>query len=552
MAVEWGRSCYESEWFLFRDAPAQSTRGRYYFAPEGTPFYPGRHHLSSRNWHDSNWRHEVVLGESLASEHVWDAGELPFVQLRTLPVGNADCLADGAKIANAIPGIDAIDGFLPACVLPTEAIERTWQEISSYDECATQRTHAFLVEALMNQDEAEIRRLILEWLGDVPSVQVFFQTPFFPGMIVVYTERWTALVIDGTRNFQQFALQAFSFVEGPTDFGDVATVPLWSAAQGYLAGLLGTIAGLDVSRLMCVGYSYGAACALLMAVRMKAADPAREIRYLTFGCPKIGNAAFLRRVRECEGVTLVNDDDIIPVMPPDRLTLLPALTFFALPILLVYTEWLRPPNAWLIDRSGNVKRSELPLLDSATLIALITLVLAQRDLPPIDGHFIQEYARRLGVGCPAACWPINEQVNEIITFPNNVLALQKPSPHKGKLLLSAGNHITPPNHSCATAMLLDLETDYVFPALPAGIYWYKVPVVNGQRYFCKVTTTGTWLGQVSASVACPPTNTIGFLDNGTFFAPCLSDFAPFDGFFFLVLNPIPNAFTLRFGAGFCP
>ena len=48
MAVDWLRSCYQSEWALFKDAPTTLIRGRYYFSPPKTGFYAGTTLLASR------------------------------------------------------------------------------------------------------------------------------------------------------------------------------------------------------------------------------------------------------------------------------------------------------------------------------------------------------------------------------------------------------------------------------------------------------------------------------------------------------------------------
>ena len=69
------RSCFSSSWRLFRDSD-QETPGRYVFAPEGTPCYPGAHNLWSRDW-VSDEMEGAELGEVADAQRLYSLGASP-------------------------------------------------------------------------------------------------------------------------------------------------------------------------------------------------------------------------------------------------------------------------------------------------------------------------------------------------------------------------------------------------------------------------------------------------------------------------------------------
>lgn len=101
-AVEWVRSCFESEWRLFFNRLDVKTRGRFYFVPEGTPFYPGQHYLESRDW-TSDEREGFTLGEVEGARRKYSKGSLglPHPPIRLL--GSEGCLRSGESYPPVVP-----------------------------------------------------------------------------------------------------------------------------------------------------------------------------------------------------------------------------------------------------------------------------------------------------------------------------------------------------------------------------------------------------------------------------------------------------------------
>lgn len=93
-AVEWSRSCFTSSWRLFRNRPDVLTSGRFFFAPDDTPFYPGAHLFFSRDW-VSDEIGEDWLGEVKGASRRYSKGSLGLPHPPPILVGERRCIAEG-------------------------------------------------------------------------------------------------------------------------------------------------------------------------------------------------------------------------------------------------------------------------------------------------------------------------------------------------------------------------------------------------------------------------------------------------------------------------
>lgn len=485
LAVEWLRSCYASSWQLFRNRPDVRTPGEYYFSPEITPFYSGRHNLGSATWRDINHPQQVILGE-IVGPRSWRHGDLPVVAVRESAIGQADCLQFGESIDDTVPARDLVDGFPPLCVLTVEEEDTNWEEVSSYESCATQRIYAALLVMLYEGDEENIRKTILDWLG--PSVVVTFRphTGLFPGVITMRQGSWLAAVLDGTQNAQELALQAFIFPVGPSNFGAYSSHPFWNAAGNVIYPLLEAAGMTADQRFFICGHSYGAATAYNLLARFRHWRPDRELRYLTFGCPKVGDERLINLIRACDGISIINDSDFVTILPPDRITLEPFFTLFPVPILMLYTEWLRPPHQFLLTIEGEFVAGAVPFLDYFSLLALLLEVFEGRTLDPSIPHRMPEYVGRLQIKCPDEEWPINSETQKDITFPMECLVLNGNKKPRGALIFH-GIPIPVPGSSCAVAAAFPADTVYTGTVTGSIGDWWSVPFVVGKTY--RITMT---------------------------------------------------------------
>jgi len=482
MAVEWVRTAYQGQWLLFQDSDKISY-GRYVYTDPDTPHYPGFHNLGSATWDDANWHHETILGEVRGIPRVWDDGSPPIVKVRASAKGTAECLADGELAVNSVDAHACIDGYIPQCIVPVDELKELFELASEYRLCSLQRIYTFLIAALYDDDEDAIELAVLDWLGILPTVKIHIANGVKPGVITITTDTWQIAVFDGTRNFQQVALQALAFVVGPTSYGTYSTADLWYESATYGIDKM-TEDGLAADKMLFLcGHSYGGAVALNIATRLKQANPDQLIRYLTFGCPKIGDARFARLLENMLGVNLVNDDDLVTILPPDRTTLLPVIPLLPFTGLQVYTEWKRPPSVVGITLAGELLPDVRPFIDTDQLANIITRSISGLTIAPISGHRILEYDRRLLIGCPDDCWPLDEDTNFDITTPSELMAfLPLALEPKGKLILHGMPIPGVPGQECTTSLEIPLATWHTF-YIPSNISaWLHAMSVAGSNH----------------------------------------------------------------------
>jgi hypothetical protein len=151
--------------------------------------------------------------------------------------------------------------------------------------------------------------------------------------------------------------------------------------------------------IMLAGHSYGGAVALIIAARLRFSSSTVQIRYLTYGCPKIGDERLIRLLQLCEGFDIANDGDVVTILPPDLRTVTPVELIVGLPSLLRYVAWERPPHQMLMRDDGTIAPRLATLIDTTTLLFMVQKVIALLPLEVISAHFIGTYIQRLALRC---------------------------------------------------------------------------------------------------------------------------------------------------------
>lgn len=389
-----------------------TTRGRYYFSPPGTPFVPGVTHLGSRRWHDANWTHVVNLGEQLDAHQTFQTGRAPPLLPGNRIVGSLQCIADGESPEDFIDPDELIDGFPPQCFAGADAADLLWQRASALGRCSVQRFYARMIDFLYVDNGTEIVNGFHELLNELVQVTVHAGNDTMPAVATVVTPTFSIAVVDGTRNFQQIALQALTSIRRPTNRGELSTIPLWWDASQWVHDHL-VADGADATKpVLLAGHSYGGAACLILAARYRHANEDRVVKAITFGTPKPGDIRLIALLHRCETWNFANDSDLATVFPPDAETLLPVMIALGAPQLAVWTEWERPPHVRVMDAMGHLSPGPPPLLDFSTLLAIAEDVLAFETISPIQGHSITTYINRIETRCGQPEWPVTEEMTE--------------------------------------------------------------------------------------------------------------------------------------------
>jgi pimeloyl-ACP methyl ester carboxylesterase len=309
-------------------------------------------------------------------------------------------------------------------------------------------------------------------------------------MVTIVAEDWSAIAIDGTRNFQQLALQGLYSLQGPEDFGAFSSLRLWyDAATRAIEALEDD--GYDNGKpLFVTGHSYGAAVALLVAARVKLASRGTFIRYLTFACPKPGDARLIDVIRRCAGYSIRNTGDIVTVVPFSELQFWNFVPFYGAAALYGLARWEQPPEGYLQHDDGTLEaRGEI---NPATAVVADILADAFRNvnLAPVQAHRLPEYQRRLALRCNEPIWPVNDDVLEdcegCTPTPFGWLDLggQVPQPFKGALILGKA---IPFNNACNRAFPFTFGEEIILDGDFPLSRWWKIPVPNGTLIHCRIT-----------------------------------------------------------------
>jgi len=331
-------------------------------------------------------------------------------------VGTLACLAQGETPDDQFPMDQLEDGYPPLCFVPLETSEELWQLASSFNRCSLQRFYAAVLDWMYADDPIKIVEGFTELLG--PDVQILFHpvVGIMPAVVTVIHPTFSICVCDGTRNFQTLATQAFQSVRRPTNFGSLGTLPLWYEASQHAHDFLTADGASPSTPIFFAGHSYGAATAMVLAARYRYANPLRTIRYITYGAPKPGNQRLIDLVTSCAGINLANHDDLVTMIPPDQLTLLPVMIALSAPSLAVWVDWLRPPNQVRQDVDGSLHVNELFSMDFSTLYAMAERVLNNQSLDVMNGHKVTEYFRRITQRCDTVSWPINSEILDLLDY----------------------------------------------------------------------------------------------------------------------------------------
>jgi len=373
--------------------------GRFYRAPEGTPFAPVGHWITSRDW-ERDKNDPAPLGE-YSGPRGKDRGLPPNRLPELVIVGTKRCIERGGGGGEAVTGGDDFGSFLPlACYKPPSgaAGERI-------KKCPDKALFAAAMSKVWSGGWAAAAAAIL---GEGTDTHLYENdtNSIFSSYGIAKRGRECHIYIDGTRNLSQVLLQAYHLTAGPTNQGPFEAAEIyWQNANRILdrASLIGCG---TCDRWVLIGHSYGGATAAVAAAMLRVANPLRDIAVMSEGAPRAGGRRLIEVLRSVDQRHYRRPLDPIPLLPPQSTSGLSG--FDAVFLLIAFTQWA----AWggfydyestfvlLPDGSLGEENFNPPSSDLMSTIAL--QLWNNTAVASYAEHWLTAYERELALACGIA------------------------------------------------------------------------------------------------------------------------------------------------------
>lgn len=390
------RSCFQSQWRLFTN-PDVLVKGRFVFAPPGTPASPVPTWLTSRDWTDDDYSPWLPHGEYDGPRKYW-SGRGPARYPPAVVIGRAACFAEGDDPADLSPG--TLDGYDLRCwqlaPVPPDPLVIQWDVTSP----GHQLILAELINLLyVNPPAAEARLQQLLGPGSVVSVVPNSASPT-PGTLIGIQGNLVVIVTSGTSNPQQWALQPLTSLSGPVNLGTFSTLPFWYQAASAVQNRLFTLGVPANARYVLAGHSMGGAISHILAARYLVTTPAENLQIFTLGCPQPGDERLANLTRSLTQVNFINTGDVVTAVPPSGALFDWLAWLIPSDIARGWTRWRTPTNRIGLSPAGD-RTVNPPTTDSYTLsFQLVREALLGQPPSVVVAHNMGEYLSRLGSNLP--------------------------------------------------------------------------------------------------------------------------------------------------------
>jgi len=360
--------------------------------PEGTPFYPGFHHLLSRDWTSDERNPWPDLGE-WEGPRQYDSGESLVPEPYARLVGEADCIENGES-EDHTPA-EMLAGY-PILCFATEALQ---QPIQLQSRAFTLEMARVIADLYADNGNAGPR---LEAATGALSSTVFpTAIGNAPAGVICTSDIGTFCVLAGTDNTGDLLLQLFLGIPPPTSFGAYSTLPLWRLAALTYADRLLALNPDNSKPIYFCGHSYGAAVAALLAANYRLGMSDRNVILRTFGMPVAGDARLKTILDTVDRQHIANVGDFVSQVPSSHLAVqLNLITVGAL-ILGLLDKWEFQGNQWLLYDTGELVADDTNNVFNIAFLSEIARSLF--DSTPVSGPFthpIAVYIARLEAGLP--------------------------------------------------------------------------------------------------------------------------------------------------------
>jgi len=411
------RSCYSSRWRLYSDSDA-TTPGRFYFVPKGTPHYPGRHNLGSRNWTTAERIPWPKLGEWEGAQS-WSNGLPPRPLPLPVLVGNKNCIEFGEKApSTSLSPLPAgiCDSLPPECY-GASSLARSLIDIGR---CSAQVSFAEVLDALYF-DPAYALGLLQKFLGPGFTYLATPNSGNLPPGSIIAVGPVVVVCLAGTENYWQLGLQVLYAGLGPINVGAFSTPAVWFAAALQVESLILDAGYINQGEFYFVGHSFGGAVCEVLAGRMRGNRPDVLVNMLTFGAPIAGDSRLAALLASCRQRNFCIPTDPVPGMPPRGTNLLSLLSILVGGLFSQWFNLVPPGNRVLLLDDGTQKETDDEFLEFFTQEELANLIAAASSVPFAAAHAMSNYLLRVKLSCMSKGTGIGVVTSLVITLKGFVL-----------------------------------------------------------------------------------------------------------------------------------
>lgn len=293
-----------------------STKIRWFFCEDDAQVLPFDNIFTSRNW-SALGDIEVPLGEvGAGAARTWVDGSTPWVWRDNLVCGSADRFATG-QLFSTREDFAPLNWGIPPCCDPSDSPPCPTIFEVGVSHPAVLYSLAVGIETLRLENDVATDVVFETMLGSPHTFRFLYPNNLlFPNVAVGWNERQVIVFIDGTQSWHQLFVLIIGAALAPIPVGGFAFHPIaanmgvaihiWMLAQGVPLDLPITFAG----------HSLGGALAHYLEAKERLLRPDRQSAAITFGAPKMGDAA-MSTLLAGHTYNLRTSADPVPNLPPD-------------------------------------------------------------------------------------------------------------------------------------------------------------------------------------------------------------------------------------------
>lgn len=397
-AIEWVRTCFSGHWRLFSD-PTIITPGRYVRVPEDWPHYPGFHNVGSRDWTSDERDPWPLLGET-SGRRTYYSGRPPQIFPSAVALGSPFCISHGERTPLPIVGREFLNGYDRRCFVGSAGPILPVNNPADITDLGTQIDLATISDVFYDNPTAA-GILLQTFMGPGAVITVVPNSDsIYPGSIIGVSATQTVVIVSGTSNFQQFALQWLDGTSGIVDVSGFSTIQLWFDASSVIRDRMND-AGVPVDKpITFVGHSYGGATSAVLTSRILQANPDANIALLTFGMPRPGDSRLIESIRPAIQINYANAADPVPTLPPTAAELPWIVGLVPILLLSKWNQVSPPSNQIILFADGTQTPGNPSLVNYGPTYFALVAAAGGDPIDPIAAHEMKAYLQRLLLSPP--------------------------------------------------------------------------------------------------------------------------------------------------------